>query len=158
MSAQRELARRQQREAAAQTKRALAQAPPSAGAVDLSSMSGGDPIKQQEAADDAMKQNGFMCSCGTRFEGDAIGVMGYNLGRFPMQTPVMTPQGPQMQVKIDDGVQFVTSRFCSKQCPDYLDAVKNGLKTEEGVARPKVRAVVKLAGIEWLDGVEVSIA
>ena len=141
-SMERQLRRRQQQTAASA---------PDAGAVDLGQFKGGDRQAQQEVATRMLQQGGWMCSCGERFASEAVAVVGYNLGRFPVQ--VMTPEGPRLGM--DDGAQMLQSAFHSRMCPDYLDAVRNGLKWPEGTppgnARPKVMAVRSLPPTEWLD-------
>lgn len=141
-SMERQLARRQQQAAAKD---------PGAGAVDLGQFKGGDRQAQAEVAKRMLQQGGWVCSCGERFGSEAIAVVGQNLGRFPAQH--MTPQGPRLVM--DDGAQTLQSAFHSRMCPDYLDAIRNGIKWPEGApegsVRPKVLAVRDLPPTYWLD-------
>lgn len=132
----------------AERKLQRAQAQAGFNAVDLSSIKG-DRQKQMLVAENAMRQSGFLCSCGTRFGTEAVQAMGYNLGRFPSQ--VMTAQGHQ--IVTDDGAQLMIGSYCSRTCIDFLDALKNGLQVNpgSGVRRPKVVALRDLPNVEWLD-------
>lgn len=153
----RKMAREQARQARREAVRSMNPTPPpTAGAIDLAAMRGGDKVKQQEMADNAMKQQGFLCSCGERFRDEGVAVMGYNLGVFPEQKMEMTPRGPQMQTSMEDGCQFIALGYHSRRCPDFLDAMKNGIDPgaearEQGVVRPRVRAIRELPKVEWLD-------
>lgn len=138
-----------------------AQQPPqiqSAGAVDLGAMKGGDRSKQQEVAENVMRQQGFLCTCGEKFRDKGIIAMGYTLGRFPEQRMVQTPRGPQVETVVDDGCQFFAQAYCSRVCVDYLDALKNGLPTPEGSIRPSIKAIRILPTVEWMDEAQEAAA
>lgn len=150
-SPSRAMQRKNQRLARKQVAETLRGPATGAGAVDLGSMAGGDIAKQMEVAEDILRQQGFICTCGQRFHREGIAAIGYNLGRFPDQKMVMTKNGPQVQNVVDDGAQFFAQSFCSKSCPDYLDALKNGIPAPEGAIRPKIKAIRLLPAVEWLD-------
>ena len=141
-SMERELARRQARLRQDMEKS-------TAGGVDLQQFKGGDRAEQQKVADRMLQQGGWLCSCGSRFTTEAIAAVGQTLGRFPATR--MTPQGPR--VVTEDGAQTITQTFCSKRCPDYQDALKNGLDVPEGsgMVRPPIVAIRYLPRTEWLD-------
>lgn len=132
--------------------------PPTQGAVDLGGLKGGDKAAQRAQAQVALANQGFVCSCGARMEGEGIQAIGQTLGVFPQM--VMTPQGPQQVMA--EGAHTLLAVYHSRTCPNYVDALKNGIalppEAPQDMPRPKILAVRSLPPVEWLDGPQLEVA
>ncbi len=148
MGAERTMRRRQQRQAPTTP-------PPTAGAVDLGKLKGGDSLKQRQALRQVLTQNGFVCTCGQRFEDRAIMAFGAYSGVMEEPEMQQTPVGPMPTGRLlrRDGATLAMRAFCSRACPDYLSVLKDGMDRGEGEAPAHVIALRPLPATEWLSDV-----
>lgn len=148
MSAERAMRRRAQRQAPTAP-------PPTAGAVDLEKLKGGNVAKQRQAERQVLIQQGFICSCGQRFEDKAIIAFGMYSGLLEEPEHQQTPVGPMPTGRIlrRDGAVMTMRPFCSRVCPDYLEVLKDGMDRGEGEPPAKVIALRNAPVTEWLGDV-----
>lgn len=118
---------------------------PTAGAIDLDQYKGGNPVKQRQALRALLQQQGFICSCGERFEDEGIMAVGTWTGISPEVE--MTQAGPKVVLK--DGATLTMRKYHSKTCVDYLVALKDGIPREEGEAPVPIEITMSLPRMEW---------
>jgi hypothetical protein len=123
-------------------------APPLAGALDLSLLKGGNKQVQEQHVQEQLRQNGLLCVCGNRIEEQGVQLVGVWSGLIPTQ------MGSQ------DAGACIQQPFCSKACPAYLKALREGLTfmlkagpTQQITLQAPVVAERPLQPVSWFDRV-----